>query len=127
MCVGPHVKYSLFLSDFNETCIFSADFGKMLKYQIYIKSVQREPSCFMRTDRHDEENNRFSQFCERAYLLSIFHASTQFKARSANTRVVKRTELYRGSKVINVKKHCNVQEKQQIKPRAAEAETVKKE
>jgi hypothetical protein len=65
----------------------------------------------MRTDRHDEDNNRSSQFCERAYLLPVFHASTQFKARRTNTRVIKRTELYRGAKVINVTKHSNVQGK----------------
>jgi len=46
-----HVKYPLFLSDFSETCIFWLDFGKILKYQISWKSVQRKPSCSMRTDR----------------------------------------------------------------------------
>ena len=30
------------------------------------KSAQWEPSCSMRTDRHDEANNRFSEFCKRA-------------------------------------------------------------
>jgi len=29
--VGLHVKYSLFSSDFNETCIFLSDFRKILK------------------------------------------------------------------------------------------------
>jgi hypothetical protein len=31
--IGLHVKYPLFLSDFNETSIFSADFRKTFKYQ----------------------------------------------------------------------------------------------
>jgi len=40
----------VFLSDFNETCDFSIDFLKILKYQISIKSVHWEPSCSLRTD-----------------------------------------------------------------------------
>jgi hypothetical protein len=51
MYIGLHVKYPLFLSDFSETRIFGADFGKILKYQISWKPVQRKPSCSMRTDR----------------------------------------------------------------------------
>jgi hypothetical protein len=47
---GLHVKYPLFLSDFNETWIFSTDFLKILKYHISWKSVQRESSCTMWTD-----------------------------------------------------------------------------
>jgi len=67
--IGRHVKYSLFLYDFNATWIFKTDFRKILKHQISWKSVQWESSSMRtnrRTDRHDEANSRFSQFCERA-------------------------------------------------------------
>ena len=33
-------------------------------------TVQWEPSCSMRTDRHDKANSRFSQYCERAWPVT---------------------------------------------------------
>jgi hypothetical protein len=53
--------------------LMKLDFSRRLlfNYQFYWKSVQWEPSCYMRsdwrTDSHDEAGSRFSQFCERAY------------------------------------------------------------
>jgi len=50
MYIGLHIKYPLFLSDFNEIWIFSTVFQKLLRYQIKWKFVQSEPKCSMRTE-----------------------------------------------------------------------------
>jgi hypothetical protein len=57
MPIGLHVKYPLFLLDFNETGIFSTDSRKTIEYQMSRQSEQWEPSRSTRTDgqtRHDE-------------------------------------------------------------------------
>ena len=61
----------LLLSDFNETRILSTVFRKILsiKYRENPSSGSQVVPCGYtdgRTDRHDEANSRFSQFCERA-------------------------------------------------------------
>ena len=49
----------------NQTRIFWTDFRKILENRLSSKCVQWEPSCSVRTDMK-EYNNNFSQFCERA-------------------------------------------------------------
>jgi hypothetical protein len=49
--INLHVKYLLFLSDFNETWIFSTDIRQTPKYKISWKSVNWEPSCSIRRAR----------------------------------------------------------------------------
>ena len=48
--VSLHIKYPLFLPDFNEPWIFQSDFRKILKYKISRKSVLWKPGCSMQTD-----------------------------------------------------------------------------
>ena len=69
MYSGLHV----FLSDFNETRIFSTEFRKILEVPNFMKIRPVGGELFHadrqtdgRTARHDEAHSRFSQFCERA-------------------------------------------------------------
>jgi len=57
-----HVKYTLYSSRFNKTCIFSKGFRKMLKYYISWQSVQLEPSCSMRTDGQKDKKKPIVAF-----------------------------------------------------------------
>jgi len=49
---------------------FLTDFRKILNLEFHENMSKLEPSCFMRTkgrtDRRDEADSRFSQFCKRA-------------------------------------------------------------
>ena len=60
---GLHVKYPLFLLDFNETWIFVSEFRKILKYKTSWKSVQWEPSCSIWTDGRTDVTNLIVSFC----------------------------------------------------------------
>jgi len=65
-----HVKYPFSPFRFWWLLNLLDRFRKVLRYQIWWKSVQWEPSCCMRahgrTDRHGDANSHFSQICERA-------------------------------------------------------------
>jgi hypothetical protein len=72
MYIGLHVKYPSFLSDFNDTNFLD---NFRVKYQISLKSVEWQPTCYMRendkTGRHHKANSCFSQFCETALEVQI--------------------------------------------------------
>ena len=65
-CNGPHVKYELFLSDFDETWIFSTHFRKILKWQVSWKSVYWDPNCSMRTGGQMDNTKLVVAFCNSA-------------------------------------------------------------
>jgi len=60
-----HEVYLLFYSYFNESCIFWAYVLKILKCQISLKSVQWEPSCYIRTE---------GQICRRTVVTNLIVA-----------------------------------------------------
>ena len=64
------VKYPLFLSDFNESSIFSTNFQKKNSknkfYENPTSGIRVVPCGRKEWDKHDEANSRFSQFSERA-------------------------------------------------------------
>jgi hypothetical protein len=106
MYIRLRVKYLLLLSDFNDACVFSTDFRKILKYRISWKSVQWEPSCSMWTGRHDEANSRFSQFCEkRLKMIPLLTCNKIFSGRQPRLPVhqLLRQRLLYHHKVSDIK------------------------
>ena len=68
MYLGLHIIYSLFLSDLNENRNFSTDFRKNTQISILMKIHSAGVELLHAdglTDRHDEDNCRFSPFWER--------------------------------------------------------------
>ena len=59
---GLRVKYPLFLSDFNEIWILSADYMKIRPQGADLFHTDRQVD--RQTDRQDKANSRFSQFFE---------------------------------------------------------------
>ena len=66
---AEQVNYSLFLSDFNETLIFSRDFRKLLSTKFHENPSSGWVLFFAegQTDGHDEDNSHFSHF----YLIDF--------------------------------------------------------
>jgi len=79
ICLVPHIKCLIFLSDFKQTSIFSTYFNKKSPASIFeiIRSVGAE--CIIAhtdrqagrvTDRYDEAISRFSLLCKRSLQVS---------------------------------------------------------
>ena len=72
MYTGLHVKYPLFLPGFNKTRLFPDRFSGSTQIPNFMKirsaGAQAVPCGLAdtRTEKYEEANSRFSQFCERA-------------------------------------------------------------
>ena len=71
-----HVKYAIFLSDFNKSMISSTDFHKCAQYQV--PSSDRLGDTYAATYRRDEVNGRFSRFNLLSLLVTWCTTSLTF-------------------------------------------------
>jgi hypothetical protein len=92
MYTGFRVKHPLFVLDCKKTCIFLKDFRKIIKYQIWCKSVLLEQNRFIRTDRR----TRQGQHLFFAILRMRLKIATFIIANSSSPRVSypRHTRLY---------------------------------
>jgi len=66
--ISVHVKYPSFLSDFNKNLNFLGRFSKNTRISHFMKNFSLGGELFhadRRTNIHDGNNSRLSQFCER--------------------------------------------------------------
>ena len=91
MYTGPHAKYHLFLSEFNEILILSYISEKYsnIKFHKTPSNVSRVVPCGQ-TDGHEQANSHFPQFCERAKqkmfsLAQYAIISTSYTAKCTET------------------------------------------
>ena len=90
MCIDLYFKCPLFLSDVNDTGVFSIDFRKTVKYQFHENPPSRSRIVLWgqtdrQTNRHDEANSRFLQFSFHCCAVFVINIVNQFVNR---TRVI---------------------------------------
>jgi hypothetical protein len=75
--ISLHAKYPVFLSELNETWIFSTDLEKTsnIKFNENLSSGRRVVPC-AQTDKHDKANNCFSHFANASKSNLITHTIT---------------------------------------------------
>jgi hypothetical protein len=81
--LGLHIKYPLFLLDFDDTSIFSTDFRNIFKHQISRKFVQWEPSFFpayRETDRRMDGRTHITKLM--AAFCNFANAPKSYKVQS---------------------------------------------
>ena len=104
------LEYPFFISDFKEICIFSTSFRKLFKYE-NSGNLRVEAEVFHadgRTDRHDEANNRFSQFCEKRlkWYIKLNMKQTTITLQDTECERVREWEMTETALLIaNIKYH----------------------